>query len=486
MNLRLSDLIKASRAFDLTSSFSRGGFEPGARPPARRSVVLVAIACCLALLFAVAGTVYATRPVTLRIAVGPPGSEDAKVIQTIAQVLARERGNVRLRTTITAGINESAAALDAGSVDLAVLRGDIPFPKSAQTVATLRKNVAALWVQPPSKAAASARKGSKPAPAIATVGDLEGKRIGIIGRTPANITLLNTILGQYGVAPEKVEIVQFGNNDGAEAGRSDKVDALLSVGPTSSRVTADAVAASSRHGAPVFLDIDAAETIAQRHQLYEAVEIPAATFGAAPSRPVETVKTIGFGHHITARNTISDSTIGAFTRQLFSIRQTVAAETPDGGNIETPDTEKDAAIPVHPGAAAYVDGEERTFLDKYSDYMWASLLLLSALGSAGAWFASYRRREERHMSTGMRDRLLDMLTEARRAETSQELDTLQAEADQILRQTVQAFGEEAMDDACLRATDLVLQRFHDAVADRRTVLAESPVRGPRPVTQIGL
>ncbi len=51
------------------------------------------------------------------------------------------------------------------------------------------------------------------------------------------------------------------------------------------------------------------------------MEILAATFGAAPSRPAETVKTIGFSHHIAARNTISDSTIGAFTRQLFSIRQ---------------------------------------------------------------------------------------------------------------------------------------------------------------------
>ena len=71
-------------AFDWASSFSRAGFDPGARPPARRSLVLIGLAACLAVVFAVAGAIHTMRPVTLRIAVGPPGSDDAKVIQTLS------------------------------------------------------------------------------------------------------------------------------------------------------------------------------------------------------------------------------------------------------------------------------------------------------------------------------------------------------------------------------------------------------------------
>ncbi len=37
------------------------------------------------------------------------------------------------------------------------------------------------------------------------------------------------------------------------------------------------------------------------------------------------------------------------------------SEFPLAGKIETPDTDKDAAIPVHPGAAAFVDGEGKEF-----------------------------------------------------------------------------------------------------------------------------
>lgn len=479
-------LMKSLAALNMTSVFARGGFEPGARPPARRSLSLIVIAASLAIVFAIAGGIYAMRPATLRIAVGPSGSDDAKVIQTVAQVLGRDRANVRLRVTVSPTSNEAGQTLENGTADLAVMRGDLAWPNTARTVATLRQNVATIWV--PSKPANSAaRAKGRPAPAIKTVADLAGKRVGIIGRSQSNITLLNLILGQYGVAPEKIEIVQFGVNEAVEAGRSDKIDALFAVGPTSSRITADAVAASSRFGSPTFLDIDAADTIAQKFPRYESVEVPAGTFGAAPSRPAETIKSIAFNHHIVARASVPESTIAAFTRQLFSNRQAIIAQMPDAASIETPDTDKDAVIPVHPGAAAYVDGEEKTFLDRYSDFIWWGLMLASAFGSIGAWFASQMRRDaEEPVSARGRDRLLDMLGDARRAESSQQLDLLQTEADHILRQTLQAFDDRAIDQASLMATDLVLQRFHDAVADRRTLLAENPVRGPRgTVTQLG-
>ncbi len=59
-------------------------------------------------------------------------------------------------------------------------------------------------------------------------------------------------------------------------------------------------------GTPTFLAIDSAEAIAQNHPAYEASEIPAGTFGGAPARPDEEVKTISFSHHIVARKGLSD------------------------------------------------------------------------------------------------------------------------------------------------------------------------------------
>src|ERR1700716_3519607 len=195
-------------------------------------------------------------------------------------------------------------------------------------------------------------------------------------------------------------------------------------------------------------------------------------FPPAPlaARPADEVKTISFSHHIVARKGLSESTVAAFTRQLFAIRQTVMAEFPLAAKIETPDTDKDAVIPVHPGAAAFVDGEEKTFLDRYSDYIWWGLMALSAMGSAGAWFAGYLKKDERGNNSSMRERLLEMIAAARRCDSTEELDRMQAEADNILHDTLQCFEHGTIEEGALTAFNIALEQFHHAVADRRALL----------------
>ncbi len=406
------------------------------------------------------------RPVTLRIAVGPANSDDLKVVQALTQAFNQTRGYVRLRPMQTDGADASAQALADGKADLAIIRGDLDVPKNAQAVATLRKNVAVLWVPPPVRG-----KGKKSGPKITKIPQLAGRRIGVVGRTQANVNFLKVILQQYGVDPNKVEIVQFPANEAADAIRGQKADAYLAAGPVNSKITADAINASTRDGGtPTFLAIDSAEAIAQNHPMYEAAEIPAGAFGGSPDKPEEEVKTISFAHHIVARKGLSEATVAAFTRQLFAVRQQLMTEFPLAAKIETPDTDKDAAIPVHPGAAAFVDGEEKTFLDRYSDYIWWGLMALSAMGSAGAWFAGYLKKDERNSNTSLRERLLEMIAVARRSDSTEELDRMQSEADDILRDTLRCFDDGAIEEGALTAFGIVLEQFHTAVADRRALL----------------
>ena len=447
-----------------------GPVAPPSPRSAKRKMLLVTLAGTLALVGVVSGAYYfAMRPVTLRIAVGPPNSDDLKVVQTLTQSFAHSP--VRLRPLQTDGAVASATALADGKADLAIIRGDLVVPKNAQAVATLRKNVAVLWVPPPPKAA----KGKKPEPGITKIQQLAGKRIAVVGRTDANVNLLKVILRQYGVDSSKVEIAQVSAGDAADGIRNQKADAYLAAGPVNSKITSDAINASTREGAsPRFLAVDAAGAISQNFPAYEAAEIPAGAFGGAPARPEDEVKTISFSHHIAARKGLSEATVAAFTRQLFAVRQTLLTEFPLAAKIETPDTDKDAVIPAHPGAAAYVDGEEKSFMDRYSDYIWFSLMGLSLLGSVSAWFASYLRKDERGSNSPQRARLLDMLTAARQCESTEELDRMQADADAILRDTLSGFEQGAFDLGSLAAFHIALEQFHNAVADRKALLASLP------------
>jgi TRAP transporter TAXI family solute receptor len=444
----------------------------------RRDYSLLVLAAGIFIFGAAVGTLYyVLRPVTLRIAVGPPGSDDQKLIQALAQTFSREKTAVRLAPITTDGATESIALLAASKADLAVARGDLDMPANAESVAIVRKNVVVLWAPsglPP--------KGSKksPTPKIKEIADLAGHRVGVIGRTQANVTLLRVILTESGVNPEKVAITQFGTNQLAELTNDPAIDAYMAVGPLNSKITSDAIAATAKaRGEPKFLPIDVSDAIAQKHPLYDSEEIAGSIFSSSPPRPEDKIDTVSVNHLIIAPKTLSDTTVGGFVRQLFTVRQQLAREVPSAAKIEKPDTDKDAALPAHQGAAAYIDGTERTFLEKYSDYIWGAILVLSGLGSGGAWLRHYWQRDEREQYTLHRDHLLDLISKVRQADSPEQLTQMQGEADGVLRETLNCYDDEAIEEGDLSAIGLVLEQFHHAVADRRAAIGATAPDLPR-------
>ena len=432
----------------------------------RNSLLLLLLAGLLVFGAAAGGLFYVLRPATLRIAVGPPGSDDQKLIQAMADTFARDGNAVRLSPIVTEGAAQSLALLGSAKADLAVARGDLDMPGEAEAVVIVRKNVVVLW-----SPSGLPGKGRKPAPKIKTIDDLEGHRVGVIGRTPANVALLHVILAESGVASEKVAVTQFGTSQIEEMARDPAIDAFMTVGPVDSKITADALAATARaRGAPKFIPIEVSEAIALKHPLYESEEIPGSVFNANPAWPDDKVETISVNHLIVARKSLSETTIGTLARQVLAARQRLAREVPGAVHIKKPDTDKDAALPVHRGAAAYIDGTERTFLDRYGDYFWFALLLLSGLGSAGAWLLQFLKRDERDEITGLRGKIMAMISKVRTAQSIEELLAMQREVDAIIHETIACHDDGAIDEEDLAAFGLVLELFDHAVADRRTTL----------------
>ena len=101
-------------------------------------------------------------------------------------------------------------------------------------------------------------------------------------------------------------------------------------------------------------------------------------------------------------------------------------------------------------------------------------MALSAMGSAGAWFASYLKKDERSNNSSLRERLLAMIASARKSDSIEELDQLQSDADEILRDTLQCFEHGAIEEGALIAFNIALEQLHNAVADRRTLLLSLP------------
>jgi TRAP-type uncharacterized transport system substrate-binding protein len=445
-----------------------------ARRGRRRTKTLLLILAIGFLIFgAAAGTLfYALRPVTLRIAVGPPGSNDHKVIEAMTAAFASESRTVRLSPIATAGAVEALALLGAGKADLAVGRGDLEMPADAQIVVILRKNFVVLW-----SASGLAGKGSKkkPGPKIKEIADLAGHKVGVIGSTPANAALLRVILSASGVEADKVTVTQFGTGQIEDMARDPTLDAFMTIGPLDSNITSGAIAATARaRGEPKFLAIDASEAIALKHPSYEAEEIPPSIFNANPAWPDDKVDTVSVSHLIVARKALSETTVAAFYRQEFALRQAIAKQVPGAAQITKPDTEKEGELPIHRGAAAVIDGTERTFLDRYGDYFWFALLLLSGIGSAGAWLRQYLNRDDRDENTSHRHQILAMVTKVRTAEFDHELLAMQREVDIIIAETLDCYDGGLIEEEELAAFGLVLELFNHAMVERRAALQAAP------------
>jgi TRAP transporter TAXI family solute receptor len=444
----------------------------------RNSLLLVLAVGFLIFSAAAGGLYYALRPATLRIAVGPPGSDDHKVIQAMAEAFVSESRTVRLSPITTDGAAEALALLGAGKADLAVGRGDLEMPAEAQIVAILRKNFVVLWSPSGLVGKTSNRK---PASKIKEIADLAGHKVGVIGRTPATPVLLRLILSASGVQPDKVAITQFGTDQLEELARDPTLDAFIAIGPLDSKITSDAIAATARlRGNPKFLAIEASEAIALKHPRYESEEIPPSVFNAQPAWPDDKIETISVSHLIVARKALSETTVAAFFRQLLAVRQVVARQVPGAARITKADTEKDAEVPVHRGAAAVIDGTERTFLDKYGDYFWFALLLLSGIGSGAALLRRYLNRDERDENTSHRNRILAMISRVRTAVSNEELLAMQREVDTIISEALECYDDGAIEEVELAAFGLVLELFNHATVERRAALqagALEPARG---------
>src|ERR1700744_2384386 len=180
---------------------------PRLRKKRNRFSFFVLFAGTLVFIAAASALYFALRPETLRIAVGPPNSDDQRLVKALAQTFAQQRMAIRLAPIQTSGPAESLMLLGANKTDLAIARADLDMPADAQSVALLRKNVVVLWAP-----TGLPSKGSKktPAPKVKSLDDLAGHRLGVIGTTQANVTLLRVILSESGIAPEKVTVVQFG------------------------------------------------------------------------------------------------------------------------------------------------------------------------------------------------------------------------------------------------------------------------------------
>jgi TRAP-type uncharacterized transport system substrate-binding protein len=419
-----------------------------------------ACAVALAALAVVAGVVHlAVRPTTFKVAVPAGNTLDQRVFGQAGDMLRTMRAPVRIEVVIVDTPKTALEQLGAEKVDLAVLRADAALRDEAETVLIMRREAAVLI----------APKGGK----VQKMADLATGMLGITRDEPTDGALLAPVLEYYGIARDKAKYMRLPSDEVANALRQKKVDAVLAIGPIASKQVSDMVAEAARatKGAINFIEIEEADAIAKRIPALEKLEVDQGAFGGRPPRPAESFETVAFSVRLVAGPKSDSDKIAELVKQLYMIRQNINAAVPSAGLMEAPDLDDPTPFLIHPGTRAYVNGDQKTLLDRYSDWIYLGAFFMSGLGSVVVaifgYFGKFRDGDGR---VPLR-RLQDLVAAARVAPDAAALDQLERDADATF-DSVYAHGiKDEISASALTSFNLGLAELHRSIATRRAALA---------------
>jgi TRAP-type uncharacterized transport system substrate-binding protein len=438
-----------------TSATVPSGGRPLIKLPLWLRVALIVGLAVLATGAGLFGYRYYTRPVTLTVAVGTIDGEAAKAMSTIASRLVAINAPVRL-TVIDAGTTLAAAQMFAsGKSDLAVVRGDVGDLSQAQAVIVV-SHIVALVIAPP---------GSS----IDRIDKFKGRRVGVIG-AETNSRLLDVLSREYGLDRASV-FKEVTPANARSALQSKEIAALLVVIPLSQKYLSlvRGILPQGPKALPVMIPIESAAAIAQADRAYESFDVPKGTLRGAPAVPDDDLTTLRTSLYLVANKKLSSDLIASLTQTLMTVRRDLMVEEPIFAQMTAPNTDADAYLALHPGASAFYNGTQQSFMDEYGNWIYLTPMLLGGLATvfAAAWkflgigpFAN----------EGPLDALYALVRRVRKADSEAELELIEDEIDDILRKqgAKAAAGDETAVDAA--TLNVAAHRLENLIHDRRSIL----------------
>lgn len=394
-------------------------------------------------------------------------SVDHKIAVAASKFLKRERSNIRFKIIPVSDPATSAKALESRIADLSIIRSDLGQPVNGKAIVIMRKS-AALITAPP---------GSK----ISSVAELRGKRIGVVTDNGFNFDdqrLLNTILAQYNVPKKTVQVIPLEMAQISSAASSKTIDAIFTIGAAGTGPVADVVSliAGDEGKEPVLLSISQSYAIAQASPAISAVKIVAGAFGGAKPRPVKSIDSIAVTTLLMADAKLKDTVVSAVTRSIFALKPKIAATIPEALRMEAPSTSKDASLPVHPGAIAFLEGEDLSLLMRYGDFIYLGALVLSMIGSAIAAIFGRASSLSRRMMDEKLERLMELLSQTRGASEASVLKLAELEVDNIVASALLQKDGKSLDSDMVSTLGLAVGQVREAIRDKQAEIGEKPVQ----------
>jgi TRAP transporter TAXI family solute receptor len=311
----------------------------------------------------------------LTIATGAKTGSYYPFAEAIAQVVAQQNPQIRLKVIETQGAQENVKLLEANKAQLALWQSDAPTTPSVRAVALLYQEVFHLIVTEQS--------------GIGNVADLKGKRIALMTKGSGSYSSFWFLSNHYGLKPQDFKSIAVSWPEASQAFSKGEVDAIFRVLPAGSSVVSELLQNTPGNLVPI------KQAAAMKFKLpyLEASTIPEGSYKSEPTVPETDLPSVGVRSVLVASENVAPALIHEITRILYEYQHDLVARNTLAASITPPGTEGLLSLSVHPGAQSYYDREKPDFLAANVDKL-GFLLSIGTLVASWVWSLQSRLSEK--------------------------------------------------------------------------------------------
>ena len=400
------------------------------------------------------GRIWLRNSETLIFAVGDANSLEARFAARLAAVLKNTNSRLRLKIVPNADSAKALAQFDHRQADLAVLRTDAKVPPRARALAILEHDVV-LLISPGSKK-------------IKSLAELRKKKIAVLADGDGSAAFVRNIL-EIADGSDAASRVQMAppNSTLDKLFASGGYGAVVVIAHASTIVKDKRYEEYARHGGFTVNAMDESKALARRNPGISEETLTTGMLSSAPAIPDDDLDTIGLQWLLVAQSRMSTTTAGDLARAIYENKAELALEDGFASRIEPADTDKDAFIVAHQGAAEYINDDTKSFMDRYSDVMYLGAAALSVIGSIFAAIYTNLTRVAPEKASELATAILDIGERIEHATSLETLDALQDELEGILRGAVIGLRDGSISTDGLDTFKLGYEFVRDEIGMRR-------------------
>ena len=328
--------------------------------PGKSYAALTLTFALVLLVLVIIAVTKSNRKTTLRLSSGQPGGMYVPLAHSMAKLIEQEAPHIKVEVVESDGSAENSRRISSGECQLAIIQNDTPGDDTLRTLVPLQ-NGALHFI---------ARKKE----GIKSLGDLEGKRIGIGLETSGSHRLVAELLRHFEVDLSKVEQRPLTIHDAVEQINKGEIDAMLMMIGLKTEVVDDLVSRGEVEFVPIGRHAGPGSVIEGFRLTNPFVEpwlIPRYSYamphGDLEGVPNEAVPTLAVRSVLVAHRDVPSPVAREITQLVIENRNRLTQMHRDVSLLEAAPDSSTFQFPLHRGATQYYNRNEPGFLVRYAE-----------------------------------------------------------------------------------------------------------------------